>query len=113
MFNFCPICKSTHIKRSNLPLIECSNCDFTYFHNYASAVAAIVCCNGHILFNVRAKEPALGYLDLPGGFVDYDESLEQALTRELKEELNIAISQWQYFCSQPNTYKYKDITYKS
>jgi ADP-ribose pyrophosphatase YjhB (NUDIX family) len=53
--------------------------------------------------------------DLPGGFVDPDESLEQAVQRELHEELG-----WQpppesvrYLGSFPNTYRYDNITYKT
>ncbi len=113
MFKFCPQCKSEQIKTTNIPLIECPDCQFTYFHNCASAVAGIIYCHGDILFNIRAKEPAMGCYDLPGGFVDYDESLEHALTREVKEELDIEINQWKYFCSQANTYQYKDVTYKT
>ncbi|WP_413698715.1 NUDIX hydrolase [Psychromonas sp. KJ10-10] len=113
MFNYCPICKSEKVNTAQLPLIKCPDCHFTYFHNCASAVVAIICCDNQMLFNVRAQQPALGRLDLPGGFVDYDESLEQALQREVKEELNLDISQWQYFTSQANTYEYKNITYKT
>ena len=113
MFNYCPICKSENIETHKLPLIQCGSCDFTYFHNCASAVAGIICCDNQILFNIRAKQPKLGYLDLPGGFVDYDEGLEQALTREVKEELNIDIKQWEYFSSHPNTYEYKNVTFKT
>jgi NADH pyrophosphatase NudC (nudix superfamily) len=113
MFNYCPICKSENIDINKLPLIQCTSCDFTYFHNCASAVAGIIFCDNQILFNIRAKQPALGCLDLPGGFVDYDEGLEQALTREVKEELNIDIKHWQYFSSHPNTYEYNNVTYKT
>lgn len=54
----------------------------------------------------RANEPAKGTLDLPGGFVDLNESAEEALRRELKEELNIEIADPQLFATIPNTYIY-------
>jgi len=44
-----------------------------------------------ILFTVRTKEPGLGQLNFPGGFVDHNESLEQALVREIHEELSLSI----------------------
>ncbi len=52
-------------------------------------------------------------LDLPGGFVDHDESLEQALEREIKEELQVTISQWSYVFSYPNRYEYEGVLYKT
>ncbi len=42
-----------------------------------------------ILMVKRGNHPYLGYWALPGGFVDINESLEEAALRELKEETNI------------------------
>lgn len=42
-----------------------------------------------ILMVKRGNHPYLGYWALPGGFVNMDESLDQAALRELKEETNI------------------------
>jgi len=39
---------------------------------------------------IRRKNPPYGWA-LPGGFVDYDESLEQAAKREAKEETSLEI----------------------
>jgi len=89
----------------------CRDCGFNYFHNTAAAVAGILIYENQILLNVRNTEPGKGKLDLVGGFADFDETLEQALTRETKEELGININNWQYLCSFPNTYLYKDVTY--
>ncbi|WGK69669.1 NUDIX domain-containing protein [Candidatus Haliotispira prima] len=68
-----------------------------------------------LLLVVRAREPALGYYDLPGGFVDPGENLEQALLREVTEELGREIyaklSRPKYLLSADNHYRYKDNTY--
>lgn len=82
-----------------------------YFHNPAAAVCALLRCEDALALVVRGKEPALGKLDLPGGFVDPDEDLEQALMRELQEELALVISAPRYRFSVPNTYRYRDVDY--
>ena len=89
----------------------CHNCGFVLYQNTAAAVAAIIHCQGNILFTLRNNEPAQGMLDLPGGFVDPKESLTQALTREVYEELGLEIKDWQFLCSYPNQYPYKGIRY--
>ncbi|WP_026972751.1 NUDIX hydrolase [Aliagarivorans marinus] len=109
--DYCPKCRSGAFAQVSANQFRCANCDFTYFQNVAAAVAAIIICEGEVLFNVRAKAPKQGMLDLPGGFVDPGEGLEQALVRELKEELGLEINRWEYLCSYPNTYPYKGTEY--
>ena len=81
--------------------------------NPSAATAAIIEHAGEILFVVRAKEPAAGMLDLPGGFVDAGESVEEALARELEEELGLKNVQAQYMGSFPNVYPYAGVTYRT
>ena len=91
--------------------MDCGDCGYLYFHNCASATMGIIeAANGVILVK-RSSPPKRGYYDLPGGFVDYDESFEAALRREVKEELNIALVNLRYLASFPNAYHYKKITY--
>lgn len=113
MFSHCPKCTATTVTTSNRHRYFCETCKFEYFHNTASAVAAFVVWEDKLLLTRRARAPGKGQLDLPGGFVDHDESLEQALTRELEEELALTLHDWRYFCSQPNTYEYNGVTYKT
>ena len=54
----------------------------------------------------RGKEPAKGTLDLPGGFVDNDETGEQGIIREIKEETGLDIKEVEYLFSIPNIYRY-------
>ncbi|MCR8965338.1 NUDIX domain-containing protein [Brevibacillus halotolerans] len=53
--------------------------------------AAIIDDNRRILLVLRKKAPEAGCWSLPGGKVDYMETIEDAVIREIKEELNIDI----------------------
>ena len=59
----------------------------------------------------RALAPKKGYWDLPGGFIEFDESAEEAAHREIKEELGIKLGALHYLGSYPDRYYYKGINY--
>lgn len=108
---YCPSCGEKTFSNTNKKHWHCQICGFEYFHNMASAVAGIIQCGDEVLVTRRKFEPAQGLLDLPGGFVDYGESLEQALTRECYEELGVKGLEWQYLGSFANEYRYADVLY--
>jgi ADP-ribose pyrophosphatase YjhB (NUDIX family) len=56
------------------------------------AVSASIFRDGHVLLVRRARAPALGLYSLPGGRVEYGETLQQALTREVAEETALTIA---------------------
>ena len=110
-FNCCPACGSCDIVFDENKKIICRECAFTYYHNVAAAVGAILEYDGKIVLIKRAKEPGRGKLDLPGGFIDPNESAEEGVIREVKEEINIDIKEPEYLGSYPNIYKYQDVLY--
>jgi len=112
-FKYCPACGSGNISFDNVKKFSCKDCSFTYFHNVAAAVAAILQYDQKVVLIRRAKEPGKGKLDLPGGFADPDESAENALRRELNEELGIDAGTLKYIGSYPNRYKYKGVFYRT
>jgi ADP-ribose pyrophosphatase YjhB (NUDIX family) len=68
----------------------CQTCDRIHYENPFPAVAALVPNqDGQLLLVKRAVEPAKGTWCLPGGFIEIDESIEEAVLRELKEETGI------------------------
>ncbi len=109
-FKYCPNCK-TKIKLSNR-LIDCTNCGFHFYINPATTNALIIeNINSEVLLVKRKFQPKKGYWDLPGGFVDFDESMEESVKREIKEELGIIINEIRYFISIPDRYLYKRFNY--
>lgn len=110
-FVYCPRCGQPCIEEFRKNGMKCNACDYIYFHNTGAAVAGIIEIGGELLLTERAHAPEAGTLDLPGGFVDYNESSETALAREILEELGIAVSALQYLGSFPNQYIYKRVTY--
>ena len=69
--------------------------------------------NNNVLFEIRAKEPRKGFAALPGGFIDADETAEDAAKRECCEEIGADVQNIKYVCSFPNTYEYRGIVYKT
>ncbi len=54
-------------------------------------VDGIIVDGKKVLLVKRNHSPFIGYWVLPGGHVDYGERVEQALTREMKEELGVGV----------------------
>jgi len=65
---------------------------------------------GKLLVTRRAIEPDIGKIDLPGGFVDPGETAEEALKRELQEELGISEVKMAYLTSGSNEYPFSGLT---
>jgi len=113
-FNECPQCGSKNIQNVNNRKWNCPDCGFELYNNVAAAVG-LICAdeNGNVLFERRAKDPRKGFLALPGGFVDPDETAEDACARECFEECGVKPLSLKYVCSFPNTYEFRNITYKT
>ena len=115
IFKHCPNCTSTNIEFPNNVRFLCHNCGFTYFHNIAAAVAVVFRHRDKILFTVRNMEPDKGKLDLPGGFIDPEETAQEAACREVKEEMGMDIKpeQLRFITTYPNNYLYKNVPYRT
>lgn len=111
-FKFCPSCGSSSLSPNDCKSFVCSKCEFLFYINTAAATAGLIFDNDNrLLVTVRKNDPAKGSYDLPGGFADPSENIEETLTREIKEELNLDIFDIKYFNSEPNDYLYKDVNY--
>ena len=113
IWKHCPYCGSTDLNWMNgTHQMSCKQCNGIFYINAAAAVVAIIRnAEGEFLFTRRKNDPCAGTLDFPGGFVDLGERAENALKREIKEELNLDISDIQFFMSMPNRYLFGGIVY--
>ena len=112
IFSYCPKCGSKGFAFDGEKLLSCSVCGLNYFINPAPAVAVILeYPDGRIVLSRRKHEPKQGTLDLPGGFVEMNESIENAVIREILEELNVTLTRMKYLGSFPNEYVFKGVSY--
>lgn len=110
---FCPACGGDALESLDNKLFGCTRCGYTYFHNTAVAVSAVIQHAGEVAWITRAHEPGLGCLDLPGGFVEPDEALEEAVLREALEETGFTPHSPRYLFSIPNRYEYHGMHYST
>ncbi len=109
-YKFCPICGKSGLKKNNDKTAQCQSCGYKIYLNPSiGGVGMIFNDEGKLLVVRRSKDPAKGTWHIPGGFVEVGESIEQAIEREIKEELNIEIKAEKYLFSIPNLYQYKGI----
>ena len=68
---------------------HCPSCKTIHYEN-PKPTATLICPKGDsILLGRRAFSPGKGEWGLPGGFMELNETLEEAALRELKEETNL------------------------
>jgi ADP-ribose pyrophosphatase YjhB (NUDIX family) len=73
-------------------IIYCPNCktEIEFYKNPIPTVDIIIEAESNGVILIKRKNPPHGWA-LPGGFVDYGESLEEAAIREAKEETSLDV----------------------
>ncbi|MDR2592440.1 MAG: NUDIX domain-containing protein [Chitinispirillales bacterium] len=111
VLKYCPRCSGPAVLSDSRKIV-CAGCGFQMYLNNAAAVAALLFDGeGRLMAVRRNEEPQTGLLDLPGGFVEFGETAEEALARELREELGITVCGIEYYRSIPNNYLYGGVLY--
>lgn len=78
---------------------------------HIQVAAAVIYVNGQFLLSKRKAEQHQGNKwEFPGGKIDQGESVEQALIRELKEELDIEVNEQQAFVNLDFEYPEKKVS---
>lgn len=109
-FAYCPVCGSRRFDVATVKSKRCADCGFELFMNPSASVAVFIRNGeGELLFVVRGCEPAKGTLDLPGGFTDIGETVEEAVRREVMEETGLQVASMHYLFSLPNKYLYSGL----
>src|SRR5688572_29812417 len=106
--NFCRRCGG-RLEYKAGPEYMCAN-GHRIFANASPAVAVILVNDkNELLVLERAIDPGKGRLGAPGGFCDGPEALEEAVARELKEEINLDPEDYtkpEFLFSRPNQYEF-------
>ncbi|MCE9561247.1 MAG: NUDIX domain-containing protein [Planctomycetes bacterium] len=113
MFQFCPRCGvSRHTDNHAQTPFRCAGCGLVFYFNPIVAAAAFVFdSDGRVLLIRRAKDPSAGKLGVPGGFIDFGESAEEGMRREVREEVGLELDNVRFLVSFPNIYHYREVTY--
>ena len=112
VFRFCPSCGKDGLCPASPKSFACPACGFSFFLNCAAAAMALILDDqDRLLVTRRRFDPGKGGLDLPGGFTEPGEGIQEALIREIREELNLEAKGLTYFCSVFNAYPYQQVIY--
>ena len=107
--NFCRRCGSS-LNLTSGNAYQCTNGHFIYANSSPCVGIFLIDKQGKVILSVRGIEPHKGMLDTLGGFVDSEETFEQAIQRELKEEIGLEPSDYTapiFLTSAISHYPYK------
>lgn len=101
--NFCSHCgaqvKQTIPEGDNRLRYVCTDCDMIHYQNPRIIAGCIAEYDNKILLCKRAIEPRYGLWTLPAGFMENQETTQQAAARETQEEACAELEDMQLYCS--------------
>ncbi|QDT09579.1 NUDIX hydrolase [Planctomycetes bacterium K23_9] len=109
VYRFCPRCGAESRDVGSVPF-RCHSCQFSLFFGPVAAVGGLVVdAEQRLLLVRRSRDPGKGLWGLPGGFVDRDENVEEALAREVIEETQLVVTSSKLLMTGPNQYNYQGV----
>jgi 8-oxo-dGTP diphosphatase len=96
---FCPRCGAVMemAKVAGRVREVCPSCGFILYHNPVPGAGVLVEIDEGIVLVQRGQPPFVGWWALPSGYIEADESVEQAAVRECKEETGLDIELLELF----------------
>lgn len=98
---FCGICGSLCEPRSAGHVMVCTGCNAQHFPRTDPAVIMLVVREGRALLGHSQRFPSSTMYSTLAGFVEPGESLEEAVAREVEEEVGVKVGAVHYHSSQP------------
>ena len=94
-YRFCPRCGGAldrrTVKAGEPRRLVCQSCAFIFYQDPKVVAGTVFTLDGGIVLLKRGVEPALGKWVFPGGYVDRGESVQDAASRETKEESQLDV----------------------
>jgi NAD+ diphosphatase len=97
---YCGYCGMGTIRSSGMIAKECPCCELLIFPRISPAVIVLVERDNRVLL-ARVKRFTSELYSVLAGFVEPGETLEEAVQREIEEEVGIRVKNIRYFGSQP------------
>ena len=97
---FCGKCGSKTKPKRDERAVFCPSCHYTKYPNIFPAIIVAILNEDKILLARNANFPE-GFFSLVAGYVDVGESIEDAVAREVKEEVGLKVKNIRYYKSQP------------
>ncbi len=105
---FCPRCGGHLVlpdDEEHVPV--CAACGRQHYLNAKPCAGVLILHEGHVLLVHRAVEPYLGYWDIPGGFLEPEESPEAGALREAREETGMKVQIHDFLGFYMDHYEYQ------
>ena len=97
---FCGKCGSRTQQKADERALICPDCHTIVYPKISPAIIVALICKNKILLARNTNFPGSWY-SLIAGYVDIGETFEEALTREVKEEVGLDVKNIRYYKSQP------------
>lgn len=99
---YCGRCGSPTVSINAGHVLKCSNesCNLQHFPRLDPAIIVLVSDGERVLLGRQAQWPAGRYSTI-AGYIEWAESIEEAVAREVREETGVVIDEVEYHSSQP------------